>query len=110
MAGTTIGKGWAPGQIETADGEIALNVGRRTVKVSVENVGDRPVQIGSHYHFFEVNEALVFDRALARGFRLNIPAGTATRFEPGQSRSVELVEYAGKGEVYGFQGKVMGKL
>lgn len=110
MAGTTIGKGWAPGQIETAAGDIALNVGRRTVKVSVENVGDRPVQIGSHYHFFEVNEALVFDRALARGFRLNIPAGTATRFEPGQSRSVELVEYAGKGEVYGFQGKVMGKL
>jgi urease subunit beta len=78
--------------------------------VKVENLGDRPVQIGSHYHFFEVNNALSFDRELTRGFRLNIPAGTATRFEPGQSRTVELVEFAGKREVYGFQGKVMGTL
>ncbi|GAL31937.1 urease beta subunit [Vibrio maritimus] len=80
------------------------------MSVKVENLGDRPVQIGSHYHFFEVNNALSFDRELTRGFRLNIPAGTATRFEPGQSRTVELVAFAGKREVYGFQGKVMGTL
>lgn len=102
--------GIVPGQVETAKGDIELNVGRETVSVKVENLGDRPVQIGSHYHFFEVNNALNFDRELTRGFRLNIPAGTATRFEPGQSRTVELVAFAGKREVYGFQGKVMGTL
>lgn len=102
--------GFVPGQVETAKGDIELNVGRETVTVKVENLGDRPVQIGSHYHFFEVNEALSFDRDLTKGFRLNIPAGTATRFEPGQSRTVELVSFAGKREVYGFQGKVMGAL
>ncbi|MGR5499691.1 urease subunit beta [Vibrio sp. DNB22_10_4] len=102
--------GFVPGQVETAKGDIELNVGRETVSVKVENLGDRPVQIGSHYHFFEVNNALNFDRELTRGFRLNIPAGTATRFEPGQSRTVELVSFAGKREVYGFQGKVMGTL
>ncbi|MGR5094077.1 urease subunit beta [Vibrio maritimus] len=102
--------GFVPGQVETAKGDIELNVGRETVTVKVENLGDRPVQIGSHYHFFEVNEALSFDRNLTKGFRLNIPAGTATRFEPGQSRTVELVSFAGKREVYGFQGKVMGAL
>jgi urease subunit beta len=102
--------GFVPGQVETAKGDIELNVGRETVSVRVENLGDRPVQIGSHYHFFEVNNALSFDRELTRGFRLNIPAGTATRFEPGQSRTVELVAFAGKREVYGFQGKVMGTL
>ncbi|GMQ49051.1 urease subunit beta [Vibrio sp. 10N] len=102
--------GFVPGQVETAKGDIELNVGRETVSVKVENLGDRPVQIGSHYHFFEVNNALSFERELTRGFRLNIPAGTATRFEPGQSRTVELVAFAGKREVYGFQGKVMGTL
>ncbi|MGR5178444.1 urease subunit beta [Vibrio parahaemolyticus] len=102
--------GFVPGQVETVKGDIELNVGRETVTVKVENLGDRPVQIGSHYHFFEVNEALSFDRELALGFRLNIPAGTATRFEPGQSRTVELVAFAGKREVYGFQAKVMGRL
>ena len=100
---------FVPGQIETASGEIELNAGRATITVAVENLGDRPIQIGSHYHFFEVNDALKFDRQACKGFRLNIPAGTATRFEPGQSRTVELVEYAGKREVYGFQGKVMGQ-
>ncbi|KJY81910.1 urease subunit beta [Vibrio galatheae] len=102
--------GLIPGQIESAAGEIELNVGRATIKVKVENIGDRPVQIGSHYHFYEANDALRFDREPCKGFRLNIPAGTATRFEPGQSRTVELVEFAGKREVYGFQGKIMGKL
>lgn len=102
--------GFVPGQVETAKGDIELNVGRETVSVKVENLGDRPVQIGSHYHFFEVNNALSFERELTRGFRLNIPAGTATRFEPGQSRTVELVAFAGKREVYGFQGKIMGTL
>jgi urease subunit beta len=91
-------------------GEIELNVGRRTVKLSVANTGDRPVQVGSHYHFFETNEALDFDRAKARGMRLNIAAGTAVRFEPGQSRTVELVDYAGARKVYGFQGKIQGAL
>ncbi len=102
--------GFVPGQIETAAGDIELNVGRKTLSVEVQNLGDRPVQIGSHYHFFEVNDALSFDRDKALGFRLNIPAGTATRFEPGQLRTVELVEFAGEREIYGFQGKVMGKL
>ena len=99
-----------PGELFTPPGDIELNVGRDTVKVKVANTGDRPIQVGSHYHFFETNNALQFDRAKARGFRLNIAAGTAVRFEPGQSREVELVKFAGDGKVYGFQGKVMGKL
>lgn len=99
-----------PGEYKIDAGDIELNVGRETLKVEVANEGDRPVQIGSHYHFFEVNESLRFDRAAARGFRLNIAAGTAVRFEPGQTREVELVALAGKREVYGFQGKIMGKL
>jgi urease subunit beta len=99
-----------PGEIFPAEGSIEINAGRRTVRVAVANTGDRPVQVGSHYHFFETNDALHFDRAAARGFRLNIPAGTAVRFEPGQSREVELVELAGSRTVYGFQGKVMGPL
>jgi urease subunit beta len=99
-----------PGEIRTEDGEILLNAGRETLNIHVANTGDRPIQVGSHYHFFEVNKALVFDRIVARGFRLNIVAGTAVRFEPGQSREVELVALAGKREVYGFQGLVSGKL
>ncbi|HPQ94392.1 MAG: urease subunit beta [Thiothrix sp.] len=99
-----------PGQIFPADGEIELNAGRETVTVTVANTGDRPIQVGSHYHFFETNNALAFDRDRARGFRLNIPAGTAVRFEPGQTREVELVAYAGSREIYGFRGKVMGRL
>jgi len=99
-----------PGEMVVAPGDIELNVGRQTVTVNVSNTGDRPVQIGSHYHFYEVNEALVFERRQTMGYRLNIPSGTAVRFEPGQERSVELVEYAGSGEIYGFQGKIMGKL
>jgi urease subunit beta len=99
-----------PGEIETVPGEIELNAGRRTVTLKVANSGDRPIQVGSHYHFFETNDALKFDRAAALGFRLNIPAGTAVRFEPGQERTVELVELAGNREVYGFTGKVMGPL
>jgi urease subunit beta len=99
-----------PGEMKVDSGEIELNAGRRTVQLTVANTGDRPVQVGSHYHFFETNEALSFDRAKARGMRLNIAAGTAVRFEPGQSRTVELVDYAGERRVYGFQGKVMGAL
>lgn len=99
-----------PGEIETLDGEIELNVGRERVSLKVANTGDRPIQVGSHYHFFETNNALSFDRALTRGFRLDIPAGTAVRFEPGQEREVTLVKYAGEGRVFGFQGKVMGSL
>jgi urease subunit beta len=100
-----------PGEIIPADApDIELNAGRRTVSLRVANSGDRPIQVGSHYHFFETNEALNFDRDAARGFRLNIPAGTAVRFEPGQERDVELVEYAGDRKVYGFQGKIMGPL
>ncbi|MFV8835083.1 urease subunit beta [Aquisalimonas sp. APHAB1-3] len=99
-----------PGEILPADGGIVLNDGRETVTVAVTNTGDRPVQVGSHYHFFEVNNALTFDRGAARGFRLDIPAGTAVRFEPGQERTVQLVRYAGDGTVYGFQGRVMGPL
>ncbi|HSF48603.1 MAG TPA: urease subunit beta [Burkholderiales bacterium] len=99
-----------PGEIETVPGEIELNAGRRTVTLKVANSGDRPIQVGSHYHFFETNEALKFDRAATLGFRLNVPAGTAVRFEPGQERTVELVELAGAREVYGFTGKVMGPL
>jgi urease subunit beta len=99
-----------PGEILCADGDIEINVGRKTVEVEVANTGDRPIQVGSHYHFYETNLALRFDREATRGFRLNIAAGTAVRFEPGQVRTVELVEYAGKKEVYGFRGDVMGKL
>ena len=99
-----------PGEIITDDGDHALNTGRRTQTLVVQNTADRPIQVGSHYHFFETNDALQFDRAAARGFRLNIPAGTAVRFEPGQSRTVELVALAGARRVYGFQGKVMGAL
>jgi urease subunit beta len=99
-----------PGELFPAEGEIEINAGRERVSVSVANTGDRPIQVGSHYHFFETNDALRFDRAACRGFRLDIPAGTAVRFEPGQSREVTLVKLAGTGHVYGFQGKVMGKL
>lgn len=99
-----------PGEVQVADGQIEMNVGRDTVTLQVTNTGDRPVQVGSHYHFFEVNPALSFERARARGFHLNIPAGTAVRFEPGQNRAVELVAYAGAREVYGFRGEVMGTL
>jgi len=98
------------GEMKIASGEIEINAGRETVTVEVANNGDRPIQIGSHYHFYESNNALQFDREKTRGFRLNIPAGTAVRFEPGQNRTVELVAYAGKREVYGFQGKIMGAL
>ncbi|AQR64085.1 urease subunit beta [Aquaspirillum sp. LM1] len=99
-----------PGEIRPAEGDIELNAGRPTLTLVVANSGDRPIQVGSHYHFYETNDALQFDRAAARGFRLNIPAGTAVRFEPGQSRTVELVALAGARRVYGFQGKVMGAL
>ncbi|UJS24912.1 urease subunit beta [Thiothrix winogradskyi] len=99
-----------PGQLFPAAGDIELNAGRETVTLTVANTGDRPIQVGSHYHFFETNNALAFERDQARGFRLNIPAGTAVRFEPGQTREVELVAFAGTREVYGFQGKIMGAL
>ena len=99
-----------PGEYQIQDGEIELNVGRRTLSINVANSGDRPIQVGSHYHFFEANDALTFDRAAARGMRLNIPAGTAVRFEPGQSREVELVELAGERRVFGFAGRIMGAL
>ena len=99
-----------PGELFVSDGDLELNAGRPTIKLTVANTGDRPIQVGSHYHFAETNAALKFDRAAARGFRLNVAAGTAVRFEPGQSRTVELVALAGARTVYGFQGKVMGKL
>lgn len=99
-----------PGELIAQDGEIELNVGRDTVSVTVANTGDRPIQVGSHFHFYETNAALDFDRAAARGFRLNIAAGTAVRFEPGQTRTVELVALAGDRIVYGFNGKIMGAL
>ena len=99
-----------PGEIHVARGDIEINKGRKTITVEVTNTGDRPIQVGSHYHFFETNDALRFDRARAYGFRLNIAAGTAVRFEPGQSRTVELVALAGDRKVFGFQGKVMGAL
>ena len=99
-----------PGEYLIQDGEIELNAGRRTLTLNVANSGDRPVQVGSHFHFFETNDALTFDRASTRGMRLNIAAGTAVRFEPGQSRQVELVELAGKRRVFGFAGRVMGEL
>ena len=99
-----------PGDMLIEAGEIELNVGRRTTTIKVANSGDRPIQVGSHYHFFETNPALKFDRKKARGMRLNIPAGTAVRFEPGQSREVTLVALAGSRTIYGFRGDVMGKL
>ena len=99
-----------PGQYLLAAGDIELNAGRVTVKVKVANTGDRPIQVGSHYHFYETNSALAFEREATRGFRLNIAAGTAVRFEPGQEREVELVAYAGERKVYGFTGKIMGPL
>ncbi len=99
-----------PGEIKVSPGEILLNEKRKAVQVSVTNTGDRPIQVGSHYHFFETNEALQFERRKAYGFRLNIAAGTAVRFEPGQTRTVELVQVAGERKIYGFAGKVMGKL
>ncbi|KQT38032.1 urease subunit beta [Methylophilus sp. Leaf414] len=99
-----------PGEMQVAAGDIELNTGRETVTLDVANKGDRPIQVGSHYHFYETNEALSFDRELAYGARLNIAAGTAVRFEPGQTRTVQLVKLVGKREVYGFAGKVMGAL
>ena len=99
-----------PGEYEIVDDEIELNAGRETREIRVANTGDRPIQVGSHYHFAETNPALDFDRTIARGFRLNIPAGTAVRFEPGSERTVELVAYAGDRAVFGFRGDVMGLL
>ena len=99
-----------PGEIITVDGDIEINSGRPTIKIKVANTGDRPVQVGSHYHFYETNPGLDFDREQSRGFRLNIPAGTAVRFEPGQTREIELVSFDGNREVYGFNAKIMGKL
>jgi urease subunit beta len=99
-----------PGEIITKDGDITLNAGRKTATIAVTNTGDRPVQVGSHYHFFETNPALKFERKKARGMRLNIPAGTAVRFEPGQTRDVTLIAFAGTRKVFGFRGAIMGKL
>ena len=99
-----------PGEVFIQDGEIELNKGRKIVTLTVANSGDRPIQVGSHYHFFETNEALKFDRAKARGYRLDIAAGTAVRFEPGQARSVTLVAFGGDRAVYGFQAKISGRL
>lgn len=99
-----------PGEVQVAEGDILLNVGCSTVSVTVANHGDRPVQVGSHYHFYEVNSTLVFERQPTLGFRLDIAAGTAVRFEPGQQRTVELVALAGERKVYGFNGAVMGEL
>ncbi len=99
-----------PGELDVRDGELELNSGRATVTVQVVNTGDRPIQVGSHYHFAEANPALSFDRSVARGFRLDIAAGTAVRFEPGQEREVQLVALAGARRVFGFRGEVMGDL
>ena len=99
-----------PGEVITASGEIEINAGRSAVTLTVANKGDRPIQVGSHYHFYEANEALVFAREQARGYRLDVPAGTAMRFEPGQSREVKLVAYAGERRVIGFNQKINGKL
>jgi urease subunit beta len=99
-----------PGEIIATDGELLINAGRDTRRLTVANTGDRPIQVGSHYHFYETNSALQFDRERARGYRLNIAAGTAVRFEPGQQRDVELVALAGDRMVYGFQGRIMGPL
>jgi urease subunit beta len=99
-----------PGEIITAKGDIELNAGRKAITLDVSNTGDRPIQVGSHYHFFETNPALKFDRAKAKGMRLDIAAGTAVRFEPGQARKVQLIPVAGKRTIYGFRQDVMGKL
>ena len=99
-----------PGEYAIQEGAVELNEGRKKVSLSVANLGDRPIQVGSHYHFYETNSALEFDREAARGFRLDIAAGTAVRFEPGQTRKVELVAYSGSRKVYGFNGKIMGSL
>ena len=99
-----------PGELMTEPGDLQLNAGQNSIIVSVANTGDRPIQVGSHYHFYETNSALQFDREKTRGYRLNIAAGTAIRFEPGQSREVTLVAYGGQKKVFGFQGKVMGDL
>ncbi len=99
-----------PGEIITPSGDIELNAGREVQQITVANSGDRPIQVGSHYHFFEVNTALIFERALARGMRLNIPAGTAVRFEPGDERTVELVAFQGERKIYGFNGLIEGSL
>ena len=99
-----------PGEMKIEQGEITLNEGRQTLTILVANAGDRPIQVGSHYHFFEVNPCLTFERDHTKGFRLNIPAGTAVRFEPGQQRTVELVAMAGKREIYGFRGLVNGAI
>jgi urease subunit beta len=111
-AGPAIGKAcpMIPGEIMTADGAIEINKGRKAARLTVSNTGDRPIQVGSHYHFFETNPALKFDRKKARGMRLDIAAGTAVRFEPGQTREVTLIPLAGAREVYGFRKDVMGKL
>ena len=106
----TLPAGAVPGELLVDDGEHALNPGRRTLTLVVENSGDRPIQVGSHYHFAETNGALRFDRAVAQGMRLNIASGTAVRFEPGQQRTVELVDYAGDRQVFGFRGLVQGAL
>ena len=99
-----------PGELQVQEGSIEINAGRRTITLKVANMADRPIQVGSHYHFFETNDALSFERKAAYGMRLNIAAGTAVRFEPGQTRTIELVDFAGDRKVYGFQGKVMGPL
>lgn len=99
-----------PGEYFIEEGDIELNVGIKTVSVVVANTGDRPIQIGSHYHFYETNKALQFEREICKGYRLNIPSGTAIRFEPGQERKVELVEYQGARKIYGFNGLIMGQL
>lgn len=99
-----------PGEIKTAQGDIEINEGRSSLRLTVKNSGDRPIQVGSHYHFFETNPALSFDREQTRGYRLNIVSGTAVRFEPGQDREVELVAYAGQQKIYGFRAQVMGEL
>jgi urease subunit beta len=99
-----------PGELLPEPGEIEINAGRPILRLAVANTGDRPIQVGSHYHFFETNDALRFDREKARGYRLNVASGTAVRFEPGQTRTVELVAFAGLRIVYGFQGKVMGDI
>ncbi len=99
-----------PGELIASEGELEINDGRNTISITVANTGDRPIQVGSHYHFYETNSALKFDREVAKGRRLDIPAGTAVRFEPGQERSVSLVEYAGNRIVFGFNAKIMGQL
>lgn len=99
-----------PGEFKIESGELELNKGRRTFTIFVANTGDRPIQVGSHYHFYETNDALLFNREQTKGMRLNIASGTAVRFEPGQSRTIELVDLAGERKVYGFQGRVMGSL